>query len=81
MPRPDRRNAIDHVVVIMFENRSFQVPSQTFPNRSFFHAAPPACTSPSLNRSGPAGPRQASGQLTTTIETLKRCSGTQAWRG
>jgi phospholipase C len=23
MPRPDRRNAIDHVVVIMFENRSF----------------------------------------------------------
>jgi phospholipase C len=23
MPRPDRSNAIDHVVVIMFENRSF----------------------------------------------------------
>jgi phospholipase C len=26
MPRPDRRNAIDHVVVIMFENRSFDNP-------------------------------------------------------
>ena len=23
MPRPDRSNALDHVVVIMFENRSF----------------------------------------------------------
>jgi phospholipase C len=23
MPRPDRRNALDHVVVVMFENRSF----------------------------------------------------------
>jgi phospholipase C len=23
MPRPDRGNAIDHVVVLMFENRSF----------------------------------------------------------
>jgi phospholipase C len=23
MPRPDRSNAVDHVVVIMFENRSF----------------------------------------------------------
>ena len=23
MPTPDRRNALDHVVVVMFENRSF----------------------------------------------------------
>jgi phospholipase C len=23
MPRPDRSNALDHIVVIMFENRSF----------------------------------------------------------
>jgi phospholipase C len=23
MPRPDRSNAVDHIVVIMFENRSF----------------------------------------------------------
>ena len=23
MPRPDRSNALDHVVVLMFENRSF----------------------------------------------------------
>ena len=23
MPRPDRSNALDHVVVVMFENRSF----------------------------------------------------------